>query len=320
MNENLIAQTHQKFRNAEHILIVSHVRPDGDAVGSMLGLGLALQEIDKDVHMVLADGVPTQFNFLSGVNQIRRKAEGQLDLIVAVDCADMERIGSALAGDSVVDINIDHHISNTQFAELNLVDVEAVATGAILAENLPALGLSFTLPVVEALLTGLLTDSQGFRTLNMNSNTLRVAADLIDKGADLPELYTRALVNRSFEAVRYWGAGLSHVNFENRIIWTSLSLKDRKAAGYSGRDDADLINLLSTIDGIDAAVIFIEQDLEKVKVSWRSRAGLDVSQIAAQFGGGGHTAASGAMVSGTLEEVEARVIETTYNAFMKVSL
>jgi phosphoesterase RecJ-like protein len=128
------------------------------------------------------------------------------------------------------------------------------------------------------------------------------------------------LVNRSIEAVRYWGAGLSQLNLENRIIWTTLSLKDRKAADYSGRDDADLINLLSTINGIDVALIFVEQDKEKVKVSWRSRPSLDVSKIAAQFGGGGHAAASGAIILGTLKDVEARVIETTMSVIMKVSL
>lgn len=320
MNENLISEIHQKIHSAERILIVSHQRPDGDAIGSTLGLGLALQEIEKKADMVIVDGAPTTFKFLSGIDQIKKKAEGQYDLIISLDCADQERIGGALDGYSQVDVNIDHHISNTNFANLNLVEVDSVATAEILAENLPGLGLGLTLPVAEAFLSGLLADSQGFSTLNMNSRALRVAADLVDTGADLPKLYARVLVDRSIEAVRYWGAGLSHLNFKNRIVWTSLSLKDRKIADYTGRDDADLITLLSTLSGFDGAVIFIEQDSDKVKVSWRSQKGFDVSQIAAQFGGGGHAAASGAMVSGTLEEVEAHVIETTSNAFLKVSL
>ena len=166
-------------------------------------------------------------------------------------------------------------------------------------------------PVAEALLTGLISDTLGFRTSNMTAEALRLAAGLMEIGTDLPELYNRALVRRSYDAARYWGAGLSRLTRQGRLVWTSLTLEDRVSANYPGNDDADLINILSTIEEADIAVIFVEQFGGKIKVSWRAVPGLDVSVVALRFGGGGHAAASGAVISGSLEEVQGLVIPAT---------
>ncbi|HEX7973100.1 MAG TPA: DHHA1 domain-containing protein, partial [Anaerolineales bacterium] len=168
-----------------------------------------------------------------------------------------------------------------------------------------------TQPVAAALLTGLITDTLGFRTSNMNPRALRLAADLMEQGVDLPELYRQALFQRSFEATRYWGYGLRQLQREGRLAWTSLTQADRQAVGYPGRDDADLINILSSIEDVDVVVIFVEQPNQHVKVSWRAQPGFDVSQVALSFGGGGHPAASGADVSGSIEEVRPRVLDST---------
>ncbi|MFU8772725.1 MAG: DHH family phosphoesterase, partial [Anaerolineales bacterium] len=165
--------------------------------------------------------------------------------------------------------------------------------------------------VATALLTGVVTDTLGFRTNNTSPKALRISADLMEKGADLPSLYYQTLIQRPFEAVRYWGAGLSQLKREDRILWTNLSLADREAAGYSGRDDADLVNILTSINDVDLVVIFVEQSNGRVKVSWRSRPGLDVARIAQMFGGGGHTLAAGAEEEGSLDEVQERVIKST---------
>ena len=126
-------------------------------------------------------------------------------------------------------------------------------------------------------------------------------------------MYNQALVRRSYEAALYWAQGLSHLQRKDRIIWTSLTLEDRLKAGYTGNDDADLINMLSTIDDMDISVIFVEQKEGRVKVSWRAQPGVDVSQIAFQFGGGGHPAASGAEIQGSLEDVQEKVLQATFN-------
>ncbi|HNT53078.1 MAG TPA: DHHA1 domain-containing protein [Anaerolineaceae bacterium] len=313
MNEvtvSLDAQIRELFAGAERILILSHIRPDGDAVGSTLGLGLALQAVGKKVQMVLADGVIRTFRHLPGADQILQEPTDEFDILVTLDASDPRRLGKPLEG-RTPDLNIDHHVTNLNFGRLNLVMPEAVATAAILAERLPDWGLPIPPDAAAALLTGLLTDTIGFRTSNMNANALRLGAMLVDQGADLPELYRRALIVRTYAATRYWGLGLSRLNRKGRLCWTTLTLEDRKTSGYQGNDDADLTNILSSIDECDIVVLFIEQHEGSVKVSWRSQPGYDVSQLAFSFGGGGHSAAAGADIPGTLAEVCPRVIQAT---------
>lgn len=311
MNEAVVDEITREFHLAQSVLITSHIRPDGDAVGSLLALGLSLQAAGKEVCMVLADGVPSSFRQLPGAAQVVRKAPDRaFDLAVVVDCSDLQRTGTSLAG-RVVDINIDHHITNLNFARINLVRPDAQATCGVLADHLETWGLQISEQVAKALLTGLVTDTIGFRTSNVTAHTLRLAAMLMDRGANLAELYHRAIVRRSFEAVQYWGQGLSHVQRSGRLVWTSLSLADRQRAEYPGNDDADLVNVISAIDDSDIGLIFVEQQNGHVKVSWRAQPGWDVSQIALQFGGGGHPAAAGADIPGTLDEVQQQVLEAT---------
>jgi phosphoesterase RecJ-like protein len=181
----------------------------------------------------------------------------------------------------------------------------------MLGRYLPEFGFPLSKQVADALLFGMITDTLGFRTNNMTPRAMKTAARLMEAGGDLPGLYQRGLLNRSYAAARYWGAGLSNLERDGSIIWATLSLKHRKAASYPGRDDADLINFLSTIDAIDVVIMFIEQEKEQVKVSWRATPTYDVSQVAMQFGGGGHTAAAGASIEGNLKEVQSKVISTT---------
>jgi phosphoesterase RecJ-like protein len=303
----------QLVTNAQRILLVSHIRPDGDAIGSLLALGLALQDSGKDVQMVSEDGVPGSFRHLSGSDKIRKQTEGDFDLIAVLDCSDAQRVGNALDGYPIPDLNIDHHITNLNFARINLVDTQATATSEILAAMIPSWELPITLPVAEALLNGLLTDTLGFRTFNMTPRALRVAADLVEIGANLPELYQKALNARSSAAARYWGAGLSKLQVEDRMLWTTLTLDDRRAVNYPGRDDADLVNILTTIEDADIYIVFIEQSDQRVKVSWRARPGYDVSKIAFQFGGGGHKPAAGAEINGSLQSVIQQVLLATRN-------
>ena len=312
MNESISTAIKTRLADARNILIASHVRPDGDAVGSLLGLGLALQNTGKNVQMVLADGAPSAFKHLEGTEQIKTKVEGTFDTFITVDCADFKRTGKPFQSISQPDINIDHHITNEKFGKLNLIEGEEVATAAILTNYLPAWGYEITKPVAAALPTGLITDTLGFRTSNVTPEAMRQAATLMESGVDMSELYMRGLVRRSYEATRYWGAGLSNLQRRDGMVWGKLTLSDRKAAGYSGNDDADLINAISAIDGYKVGMIFVEQTDNHVKISWRAlENGIDVSSIAQRFGGGGHAAAAGADVAGTLDEVIAQVIQST---------
>jgi phosphoesterase RecJ-like protein len=309
MTEEIIGAIKQRLDQSKNILIASHVRPDGDAIGSLLGLGLALSDTGKSVQMVLVDGVSSSYRHLEGSERIVREPNPECDTFITVDCADLKRVGKVFESFGQPDINIDHHKTNERFGRLNLIEPEEVATAAILANHLPAWGMEITKPIAAALLTGIITDTLGFRTSNTNPSALRLCAMLMETGANMPDLYMRSLVYKSFPAARYWGAGLSSLEQENGIVWGTLTLEDRKRSGYSGNDDADLINLISAIDGNKVGMIFVDKH---VKISWRAlEEGIDVSPIAKQFGGGGHAAAAGADIPGTLEEVQPLVLRIT---------
>ncbi|OGO79783.1 MAG: hypothetical protein A3K41_08415 [Chloroflexi bacterium RIFOXYD12_FULL_57_15] len=312
MNSGIISQIKDRLNQAQSILIASHVRPDGDAIGALLALGLALQNAGKTVQMVLQDGVPASFRHLQGHNQVQKEPKGEWDTFISVDCADFKRLGKPFQSGPKPDINIDHHITNEKFGKINLIVGEEVATSAILTDCLPLWGLEITQPVAAALLTGIVTDTLGFRISSTTPESLRQAALLMERGADLPDLYSRALVRRTYPAARYWGAGLSSLERSDGLVWGTLTVADRKAAGYSGNDDADLINVISAIDGSQVGMIFVEQSDKHVKISWRAiEDGVDVSQVAKHFGGGGHAAAAGADIPGSLSEIQPLVLRTT---------
>jgi len=312
MTEDIIAAIKERLGDAHKILITSHVRPDGDAVGSLLGFGLALQNAGKTVQMVLVDGLPASFKYLEGSDRVRKEPDEDFDTFITVDCADFKRVGKPFQSFRKPDINIDHHITNERFGELNLIQGKDVATATVLTRYLPAWGYEITRPIAAALLTGIITDTLGFRTSNMTPEALRQAATLMDTGVNMSEIYMRGLVQRSLPAARYWGAGLSKLASSDGIVWSWLSLEDRKATGYSGNDDADLINMISAIDGHKVGMIFVEQKHDHVKISWRALAqGVDVSAVATHFGGGGHAAAAGADIAGKLDEIQPLVLEKT---------
>jgi phosphoesterase RecJ-like protein len=296
---------------SQSIVIISHMRPDGDAVGSVLGLGIFLIEQGKSVQMVLSDGVPSSLKFLTGSNLIQQRIKGQFDLLIILDSSDIHRMsmGEELTGKP--DINIDHHITNELYARMNIVFPEAVSTTEIIAQIILQNGMTFSTQVAENLLTGIITDTIGFRTTNMKSNALRLSADLVDAGANLPELYLKALNHKSFEAIKFWGSGLSRLERDKEVIWSKLTIADRNLAGYPGRDDADLINVLSTIDDALVVILFVEQANGMIKISWRSVPGYDVTKVASRYGGGGHPAASGAEVSGKLDLICQEVVQVT---------
>ncbi len=313
-DNDLVSIIRGQLKSAQKVLVISHQRPDGDAIGSLLAVGLALLSSGKEVQMVLKDGIPDNFGFLEGSELISTKPHGKIDYIIVVDSAEIERTDLELNYD-VPDLNIDHHKTNTHFALINLVESEAVATAEIITRYLPDFGFDITQPIANALLTGIVTDTIGFRTTNVNPQVLRLVAELMEMGGNLAEIYHKTIVEQSLASARYWGAGLSKITMEDGLVWTTLSLKERQAAGYLARDDADLVKVLSAIEGAKIAVIFTEQTGGYVKISWRlcntADSDLDVSEIAQKFGGGGHKAAAGADVKGKLDEVLIKVLEDT---------
>jgi phosphoesterase RecJ-like protein len=311
MLESIDTSIRRRLEDAQSVAIVSHIRADGDAVGSLLGLGIALMKSGKSVQMALQDGLPEKYRELACSDMVKRTLEPGFDTLIVVDSSDINRTGSLLSMHSHADICIDHHKTNLRFATLNLIEESAVATAAILAEHFPQWGLDIDQEVASCLLTGIIADTIGFRTSNINAEAMRLSAELMDKGANLSKLYGQVLISRSYEEMRYWGAGLDKLTRDAALVWTTLSLNDRIQAGYFENDDADLINVLSAIAEAKIAMIFVEQEGGSVKVSWRANSGIDVSELAFAFGGGGHAAAAGADIQGDLTTVKESVIKAT---------
>jgi phosphoesterase RecJ-like protein len=309
--DDLIAARNRLASLAE-VLIVTHERPDGDAVGSLLALALSLRAAGKRVVPILREGIPERYATLPGAAEVQGEWPPTPVPVIAVDCADQERISPPWpSGWPAPAINIDHHATNTRFGQVNLVDPSATATAEVLFDLASPLGLSIDAAIATNLLAGIVTDTIGFRTDNVTPDVLRKTASLMDAGGRLRDVYERLLTQRPMAAARYWGAGLSHLQRRGDVLWSRLTLDDRAAAGYADDDDADLVNFLSTIDGGRITVLFVEQTGGKVKISWRASGDVDVSRLAQQFGGGGHEPAAGATIEGRLEEVEQRVLDAT---------
>ncbi|MBN2555876.1 MAG: bifunctional oligoribonuclease/PAP phosphatase NrnA [Anaerolineales bacterium] len=307
-----LALGRSRIEAAARITVLSHARPDGDAVGTMLGLAWSLREKGKTVVSVLKDGVPHRFKFMPGAEAVDQEMPPEPGLIIVVDSSDLERTGfEPAAFHHVPDINIDHHTTNTMFAALNLVDPQAASASELLYELAPGLDLPVTSVVARCWLMALITDTLGFRTPSVSPRTMRIAADLMEAGAKMPELYLRGLQQHRFVDLQYWAQGLGRLERRGIFAWTSLSLEDRARVGFPDNDDADLTNLVSAIEGVYVSMIFVEQDSDRVKVSWRSQEGYDVSSIAASLGGGGHAQAAGAMIMGSLAEVVELVVGET---------
>lgn len=300
------------WRSAHTVAIVSHVHPDGDAVGSLLGLGHMLRAAGLTVTLALADPVPHNVHFLPGAQAIVRRVSVRPDVLVAVDSGDRARLGDAVPAEWTIDLNVDHHKTNTFYGRHNVVVPDAPSTTAVLAEYASAWALSIVPEAALALLTGLLTDTLGLRTASVTPETLRLAARLMEAGADLSTAYYEALVAKSAAEIRYTGRGRARARLEDGLIWSYLTRQDRVETGFDEPDDAGLVNALLHAREADLAVVFIETDQpDEIKVSWRAKRGWDVGDLARAFGGGGHAAAAGATLAGSLDAVQARVLAAT---------
>lgn len=303
----------QQLANAKKLVIVSHIRPDGDAVGSALAFANALREAGKEVQCVLQDGVAERYRYLPGALDVATKVSLDYDYLIVVDSADSYRVGTVLDDLPAPDLVVDHHKTHTDFGKIDYVEPESEATALLLTTKLVDWGLQVSKDTATCLMVGLLADTLGFRTNNTTAQALRTAADLMDKGVDITHVYHQTLSMRSLAEIRYWGQGLIKLDMTDGVLSSMLTLDDRIIAGYPENDDADLINALTVVPEALISVLFIEQENEAVKVSWRSVKGLDVSWIAAQFGGGGHASAAGADIKGGLEEVKRIVLAETHH-------
>lgn len=314
MDRNLLRSIHNYIQDARCILVVAHVGPDGDAIGSLLTMGQLLRAQGKERVLFCQDPVPEAYRFLPGSDEITPRAKGPFDLIISLDCSDRYRMGDEMSGQvaselhSVPLINIDHHITNTRFGTLNWVDPEAVATAQMILELAEALNWELAPSAATCLLNGLITDTRSFRTSNVDSRAIRAALRLMEAGASLPDITRRALEQRSLASVRLWGQAIERLQLERGILWTTVTQGMRQQLGLSENDFSGLANFLSGIREARIVVVFTERENGTIDVSLRAAPGLDVAQAALHLGGGGHPQAAGSTLNGDLAQVQERVL------------
>ncbi len=302
----------EAVRAARKILLVSHIAPDGDAVGSLLGLALPLRALGKRVTAALDDGVPQNLQATPGSEIVATKVrEAAFDLMIALDCSDVERLGrnGALGmrrGKRV--INLDHHATNTGYGDIHLIVTEAVAAAEIVYDFLDYMQLEITPDCAQALLTGLVTDTRGFRISATSQRTLEIAQKLMERGADLARIMAQTLNRRAFAEVELWRLTLPSVSLENGLIQAVIRQSDIQQAGMQKMGDGGLVSYLVNVDGARLSAVFKELPNNAVEIGFRSKPGVDVASLAYALGGGGHKQASGCTIGGTLAEAQARVL------------
>lgn len=282
------------------VALSSHVNPDGDAVGSMLALGLALEARGKQVSWFLQDPVPSGCTILAGADRIvPPPATGSFDTAIVVDCEGLERAGS------VADIirtaprllTFDHHPSSTSFGDIEVRDTSAAATGEILHRVMVAGGYAITPDIADCLMAALLIDTGCFRFSSVTPGTLQTAADLVGRGARIPWLYRELYENRSLSRTKLMGAALSGVQLSasGRVAYATVTRADFDAAAASDNETDGIVNELLALRDVKAAVL-LRESMDGIRISLRSREAIDVNQVARAFGGGGHVRAAGCTI------------------------
>lgn len=315
MSNATFAEIASALRECQRVVVLSHVRPDGDAFGSQLALALSLRQLGKDVTVWNEDGLLEKYSFLPGGDLLARPAAEpeRFDLAVALDTAVQNRLGTAadvVRADKW--INIDHHPSNPRYGDLVYIDGTAPATGQIVFELLAGEKLPIDRDIAENLFVAISTDTGSFQYPNTTARTFEIGAELLKLGVDVgraSQLLYESYPRRRVELLREL---LGTMRFEGggKVAAFSLSLEVTRRLGVKAEDNEGLIDHLRAIEGVVVAVFFEELLEAKVRISMRSKSdAADVAAICQQFGGGGHKLAAGARVRGSLAEVEARVLK-----------
>lgn len=304
------------LREHNRFAILSHVRPDGDALGCQIALALSLQQLGKEVCVWNEDGMLEKYSFLPRAELLTKPpaAPEDVDAAIALDTAIQNRLGTAFGAvrSAKIWINIDHHLSNPGYGDLVYVDPTAPATGQIIFDLLQSQGFPFNREIAENLFAAISTDTGSFQYPKTSARTFEIAAQLVCTGINVGRLNQQLYENYPRRRIELLRELLHTMRFESdgRVASFGLSLKTAAALQALPEDNEGLIDHLRAIRGVIVAVFFEELSDGKVRVSMRSKTeAIDVCVICQKFGGGGHTLAAGARVRGTLAEVEQKVLE-----------
>lgn len=300
-----LSKIKDEILKAKRIGLSFHTSPDGDAIGSTLSLLNALRYIGKDAYVISRDVIPDNFSCLSFSEEIdgeTTKPDKNTDLVIILDCGNVERISADLSDYKGMIIDLDHHVSNENYGHINFVDSKAAATCELSYLLIKELGVDFkeknseTIDIGSAVYTGLVTDTGSFRHSNVTKRTHTIAAELIDAGIENSKIHSSLFDNKPFEKVKLMGAVLSNIELalDNKVAILSIPKGMLESFNLPNADTSDIISIGLGIKGVEVSMMLKEVE-EGTKSSLRSKNDVDVRKVAEVFGGGGHVKAAGLM-------------------------
>ncbi|MBI5400008.1 bifunctional oligoribonuclease/PAP phosphatase NrnA [Candidatus Saganbacteria bacterium] len=321
MNETFQA-IKKALKSAKTALIVSHIDPDGDSIGSMNALAIFLSEMGLTVDHYSQDGVPHIYRFLPASELVKTRLEPnrRYDLLISVDASDIKRLGEKFKPREIAKliINIDHHHDNTSYGDINYIS-RASSTAELVYNLIKALKFKIDKKIAENLYVALITDTGNYRYENTSVETFCMAIDLLKAGVETHSLTTRIYDTRSLSGVRVFAAALAtlEVTPDHTVAWAAVTKEIMEKHNAKSEDLVGLIDQIRSIEKVEVAILF-RQDADKIKVNFRSKSKVNVSEIARRFGGGGHIRAAGVTIQSDLAVVKQVVLAEVFK-FMKAS-
>ncbi len=304
-----------EIEKAENFVILAHENPDGDAIGSSLAFYNILTNMGKSAE-VLMDEYPANFNYLKGADKIQKKASlEKYDVAIVVDCPDIKRVREQYIKyfeTANVKIEFDHHTKNTMFADYNIVDQACPACSQILASSFNYMNFELSKEVIECLLTGIITDTGGFRNEGTSEETFEFAGWAISKGVNITKIYREAMLLITKSKFEEEKLAMDRLEFfaDGKVTFTYITLKDDQKLGTQAGDHDGIVEIGRNIKGVEVSIFLYEKE-DGFKVSLRSNDYVDVSEICFVFGGGGHLRAAGATLKMDLKDAKKAIVNET---------
>jgi len=301
-----IKKTVDAIHKAKRILVASHVNPDGDTIGCLLALGLALMQMGKKVTLLSQDGIPSRFQFLPGSELILSETKEIAEVAIAVDCGSLAQLGALkkMFFKAKTTVQIDHHDFGEAFGKIQVMEGEASAVGEIVYELIKALKVELTPGIATCLLTSIIIDTGSFRFSNIRAKTFDICGDLIRQGVDLQHLIEESYWKRSAASAKLSGFCLMRTELSEscELAWSTVYQKDFERFKAKLADADSVADDLRSIEGVKIAVLFRETPAGHFRASLRSRHGIHIAKVARNFGGGGHHNSAGCMVKSSRDQ------------------
>jgi len=309
---SMLSQVVELIESKHKFFVTSHIRPDGDGLGSSLALVWVLKSLGKDASVIICDRVPHAYRKLPGADQVITQpsvAKGEFDAAFVIECSDVDRPGLIGLRDQFV-VNIDHHSTTALFGDINWIDSTAAAVGEMIYNLSKALGVTVTKEIAECVYAALLTDTGSFHFSNTTERTFKIASELVRCGVEPARISQAIFDSHPFSKIKLLGLVLATLQHDDsgRIAWINMPYEAMMEAGATEEDTDGIVHFPLSIGEVEVVAFFKEVEPGVFRISLRSKGAVNVARVAEQFGGGGHKNASGCTVVAPYEIVKQRII------------